>query len=938
MSALAVAAVLAAIAALLVAFGPLARAAGSAGAGYWRTSGSQILDANGNPVRIAGINWYGFETTDEVAHGLYTADYKSIINDIKSLGYNLIRLPYSDQMVQQNPVPSSISFYGSTGPINQDLQGLHSLDVMDKIINYAGSIGLKVILDNHRSEAGNSAEDSGLWYTSAYPESTWISDWTTLATRYENNQTVVGMDLRNEPHTPSGQAYGTGATWGTGSTTTDWRLAAERAGNAILAVNPNVLIAVEGIDVYQPAGGTADSDWWGGNLEGAAAFPVQLSVPNRLVYSAHDYGPDLFQQTWFNASTTYASLAATWNKFWGYLSAGGTAPVWVGEFGTTNAAADVASSTPGSQGQWFSSLIQYLHANPTMGWTYWALNGEDSFGLLDNQYDLVPANAQKQALLATIQDPLSGGGTGGGDTTAPSTPTGLTAGTPTASTVPLSWTASTDNIGVTGYQIFRGSTLVATANATSYTDTGLTASTAYTYTVKAIDAAGNTSPASASVSATTASGGGGSGATTCNPTGTIAAGDYTIQANEWNSTAQQCITYTGNTSWSVSTANFNLPTNGAPATYPSIYKGCHWGACTPASTSALPIQVSKLASATSSWSTTQPASGAYDVAYDIWFNSTPTTSGQPDGTELMIWLNSRGGVQPFGSQSGTASVAGHSWNVWTGQQTSWKIISYVLNPGATSVTGLDVRAIINDAVSRGSLNASNYLIDAEAGFEIWQGGQGLATNSFSFAATAGTNGGGGDTTAPTAPGNLAAGTVTSTSVPLTWGAATDNVGVTGYQIFRGSTKVATVTATSYTDTGLSPSTAYTYTVKAVDAAGNVSNASNAVTVTTAASGGSAGCSASYTNTSDWGSGFTATVVVTNTGGAPTNGWTVTWTWGGNQTVTNMWNATSTQNGHAQSAASVGFNSAIAPGANTSFGFQASYSGSNPAPTLVCTTH
>ena len=132
--------------------------------------------------------------------------------------------------------------------------------------------------------------------------------------------------------------------------------------------------------------------------------------------------------------------------------------------------------------------------------------------------------------------------------------------------------------------------------------------------------------------------------TNCTTTGTISAGDYLIQTNEWNSTAQQCITYTSGTAWSVSTANFNLGTSGAPATYPSIYKGCHWGLCT--ANSGMPIQVSNLGSATSSWSTTQPASGAYDVAYDIWFNSTPTTKGQPDGTEMMIWLNSRGGVQP----------------------------------------------------------------------------------------------------------------------------------------------------------------------------------------------------------------------------------------------------------------------------------------------------
>lgn len=230
--------------------------------------------------------------------------------------------------------------------------------------------------------------------------------------------------------------------------------------------------------------------------------------------------------------------------------------------------------------------------------------------------------------------------------------------------------------------------------------------------------------------------------TDCTPTGStsINGGTYIIQNNEWNSTAQQCITYSGGTAWSVSTANFTPPPGGAPNTYPSIYSGCHWGSCTTGS--GLPIQVSNLATATTSWSTSQPGSGAYDVAYDIWFNSTPTTGGQPDGTELMIWLNSRGGVSPFGSQTGTATVDGDNWNVWTGQQTSWKIISYVLNPGGTAFNNLDLKSIISDAVARGSINPAHYLIDVEAGFEIWQGGQGLATNSFSVSATAGGGTGG----------------------------------------------------------------------------------------------------------------------------------------------------------------------------------------------------
>jgi chitodextrinase len=420
--------------------------------------------------------------------------------------------------------------------------------------------------------------------------------------------------------------------------------------------------------------------------------------------------------------------------------------------------------------------------------------------------------------------------------------------------------------------------------------------------------------------------------TTCSATGTIPAGDSMIQANEWNSTAQQCITYTGGTAWSVSTANFNL-SGGAPATYPSIYKGCHWGLCT--GNSGFPIQVSKLGSAVSSWSTTQPASGTYDVAYDIWFNSTPTTSGQPDGTEVMIWINSRGGVQPFGAQTGTTNADGMNWNVWTGQQSSWKIISYVLNPGATSVSNLDLKAFFQDAVARGSINPSNYLLDVEAGFEIWQGGQGLGTNSFSVTATAASAG---DTTPPSVPANLAVTGTTASSASLSWSPSTDNVGVAGYRVSRNGVQIGTTAGTTFTDSGLSASIPYAYTVAAYDAAGNVSAQSAGVTATTASSGGGGGCTAAYAVTNQWNTGFTANVTVTNNGTTPTQGWKVGWTWGGNQQISSVWNGVLVSNGQpGVVVTNAGYNGSIAPGGNTSFGFQAGYSGSDPSPTLTCTT-
>lgn len=172
--------------------------------GYWHTRGSEILNEQDQLVRIAGVNWAGFETERFVAGGLTFQDYRTILRFIKNSGYNVIRIPISNQMVESAVVPSQISFSGRTGTINSDLKGLQSLQVLDKIVEKAGELGLKVILDNHRSEAGNSAEANGLWFTAAYPERAWIADWTALAERYRGHATVIGFDLRNEPHGSKG--------------------------------------------------------------------------------------------------------------------------------------------------------------------------------------------------------------------------------------------------------------------------------------------------------------------------------------------------------------------------------------------------------------------------------------------------------------------------------------------------------------------------------------------------------------------------------------------------------------------------------------------------------------------------------------------------------------------------------------------------------------
>nr|WP_244454497.1 glycoside hydrolase family 9 protein [Micromonospora echinofusca] len=192
-----------------------------------------------------------------------------------------------------------------------------------------------------------------------------------------------------------------------------------------------------------------------------------------------------------------------------------------------------------------------------------------------------------------------------------------------------------------------------------------------------------------------------------------------------------------------------------------------------------------------------------------------------------------------------------------------------------------------------------------------------------------------DTTAPTAPGTPTASAIGPNGVTLTWGPATDNVGVTGYRVYReaGATDalLATVTGTTYPVTGLTPATAYQFYVVATDAAGNASAPSAAVAVTTAPDSPTASCTVAYT-TSDWNTGFTANITITNTGTSTVNGWSLQFAYTAGQQAGQGWSANVIQTGATVTATNLPYNGTLAPGASTSFGFNGTHSGTNPKPT------
>jgi hypothetical protein len=349
--------------------------------------------------------------------------------------------------------------------------------------------------------------------------------------------------------------------------------------------------------------------------------------------------------------------------------------------------------------------------------------------------------------------------------------------------------------------------------------------------------------------------------------------------NRWGTSATQCINVTTN-GFQIVQQDGTGNLSGAPTAYPAIYAGCHYSNCSPSTT--MPALISAITSATSSVSVSYPSSGTYDAAYDIWINDTTNVSGVQK-TEIMIWLNHTGSIQPVGSNTGTTfSAAGHSWTVWSGNNGANNVVSYQANPAGVTSLSFDVMAFVRDAMTRGSGfgTTSWYLTSIQMGFEPWVGGVGLAVNSFSATVNTGT---------PPPP------TRTPTTTPSRTG--------------------ATPTPTR---TGATPTPTRTGTPGP-----------------TATGGGAARCSASLHVDNQWANGFTATVTVSNPGTVATKTWRATWTWGGNQAITNSWNATVTSSGTAVTAVNAAFNGAIAAAGNTAFGFQASFSGTNTVPTLTC---
>ncbi|MER5888208.1 cellulase family glycosylhydrolase [Streptomyces sp. NPDC001941] len=507
----------------------------AATADWLHTSGNKIVDADGREVWLTGANWFGFNASERVFHGLWSANMETITRQLAERGINILRVPISTQLLLewkngQAAVPNGINYYE-----NPELQGRTSLQVFDAFLALAEKYGMKVLLDVHSAEADNSGHIYPVWWKGSITTEQFLTAWEWVAARYRTNDTLVAMDIKNEPH--GKQTENPRAKWDDSTDQDNFKYACQSAGRRVLAVNPEVLILCEGIEIYpkddrtwtSTAEGDYHFDWWGGNLRGARNHPVDLGAQqDQLVYSPHDYGPLVYQQPWFQGDWNRTTLERdVWDPNWLYLHKTNTAPLLIGEWG--------GLLDNGPNQKWMTALRDLIVEN-RISQTFWCVNPNsgDTGGLLNNDWKtwdeakyalLKPALWQSGGKFVSLdhQVPLGGagsttgislgdlpGGGGGGDTRAPAAPTGLANPARTATTASLTWTAATDDVGVTGYDVYRDGTRAGSTATTAYTDTGLTPDTAYQYTVRARDAAGNVSAPSAALPVRTdrATGGG----------------------------------------------------------------------------------------------------------------------------------------------------------------------------------------------------------------------------------------------------------------------------------------------------------------------------------------------------------------------------------------------------------------------------------------------
>ncbi|MDO6684202.1 MULTISPECIES: cellulase family glycosylhydrolase [unclassified Agarivorans] len=356
---------------------------------WLHVEGNQIKDMQGNTVWLTGANWFGFNTTERVLHGLWSVNLENTIQDIASRGVNLLRVPISTELLKEwkNGQFVAIQVNASANP---DLASATSLEVFDAMIAAAKASGMKILLDVHGAEADNMGHIAPLWYKGDITSEDFFSTWEWVTERYKNDDTIIAFDLENEPHgNPKQSAAGEFAKWDNSTDENNWKHACEVVSNRVLDINPNMLVMCEGIEAYPVEGKNWESkgkddfhfNWWGGNLRGVREFPIDLGArQQQFMYSPHDYGPLVFEQEWFypgfNKDTLYQDV---WKDNWMFIHEEGISPLLIGEWG---------GFMDGGPNEAWMVAIRDLIIEHQLHHTFWCINPNsgDTGGLLGHDW------------------------------------------------------------------------------------------------------------------------------------------------------------------------------------------------------------------------------------------------------------------------------------------------------------------------------------------------------------------------------------------------------------------------------------------------------------------------------------------------------------------------------------------------------------------------
>ena len=419
------------------------------------------------------------------------------------------------------------------------------------------------------------------------------------------------------------------------------------------------------------------------------------------------------------------------------------------------------------------------------------------------------------------------------DTEAPTAPSSLASASITQTTFTLSWTASTDNVAVTGYNIYQNGSLLATTTSTSYSVTGLTASTTYSYYITAEDAAGNVSDASSTLSVTTSDADDTEAPTapTSLASASVTETSFTLS---WTASTDD-VAVTGykiyqNSSLLATTTSTSYSVTGltASTTYSYYITAVDAAGNVSSASSTLSVTTSD---ATLEYCSSEGSTYSYEWISEVVigdYTNSSSSAGYTDFTSETITLEAGSSVSVSLTPGFSSSSYNEYWKIWIDYDKDYEFADDELVFDAGSLSSSTVTGTINvlsTATGTTRMRVSMKYNAEQTACETFSYGE-VEDYTVSFEEAVP------DTEAPTAPTSLAASSVTSSTATLSWTASTDNVAVTSYNIYQDGSLVGTSTTTSYTASGLSSLTTYSFYVTAEDAAGNVSSASSTVSATT----------------------------------------------------------------------------------------------------------